>query len=105
MGCSFDAPFLRFLSECYQCGSELARDGGGAANGSVECDGPIASKLAPSGFSFESMASGLTPTQRSPGVEAEQVEDTAEAVIDHLRQALRAGVKRRNGRSDDPAHL
>ncbi|AWM93494.1 hypothetical protein DJ564_23255 [Pseudomonas sp. 31-12] len=35
------------------CGSELARDDGMTANINVECHGPIASKLAPTGMGVE----------------------------------------------------
>jgi len=34
----------------YPCGSELARDGGGSGEINVDCDGLIASKLAPQFF-------------------------------------------------------
>jgi hypothetical protein len=33
-----------------ECGSELARDGGGSVNEDVECAGLFASKLAPTGI-------------------------------------------------------
>ncbi|PWE38926.1 hypothetical protein C9I50_20505 [Pseudomonas prosekii] len=40
---------VQFLNHTEPCGSELARDSGMTDNINSECDGPIASKLAPTG--------------------------------------------------------
>src|SRR6516165_11113684 len=48
---------------------------------------------------------GLAPASHQSGFEPEQVENTAQRLIDHLVESLRLGVKGGNRRSDHRPHF
>ena len=80
------------------CRSESARDWGNSVSDG-EADDVIASRLTPTGGCVFSPAGG------DARIETKQIEHATEAVVDHLRQVLRAGIEGGHRRGDDPAHL